>query len=116
MLPHSTISVVVTTNKAIKVSSFQNNENIQKKAEGQECTSSVTLNGLAKKAFCIFEFQECSQSKDLYKSKCGPNCKNLFQIHESKHIICLASQYVSADLKGPDDNYKLHYGRCTGLF
>ena len=66
MLPHSTISAVVTTNKAIKVSSFQNNENIQKKAEGQDCTSSVTLNELAKKAFCIFEFQERSQSKDLY--------------------------------------------------
>ena len=27
----------------------------------------------------------------------------------------LISQNISADLKGPKEKYKLHYGRCTGL-
>ena len=29
--------------------------------------------------------------------------------------IFLISQNISADLKGPKQKYKLHYGRCTGL-
>ena len=28
----------------------------------------------------------------------------------------LISQNISADLKGPKVKYKLHYGRCMGLF
>ena len=31
------------------------------------------------------------------------------------NIYFLISQNISADLKGPKDKYKLHYGRCTWL-
>ena len=38
-------------------------------------------------AYCNFEFQHNSHSKDKYKSKWGPNSKNLFRIHGAKPMI-----------------------------
>ena len=55
-LPHGTTSAAVTTNKNIKMTSFESSENIQKKEDGPDRSvsdnqsSSVTLNELAMKA------------------------------------------------------------------
>ena len=65
--------------KNIKLSSFKNSENIQKKEGGPDSIvsnnqfSSVTLNELAmnarKRVYYNFEFQRGSQTNDCYKSK-----------------------------------------------
>ena len=40
----------------------------------------------------------------------------MFRVFESKPIMFLIYQNISADLKGPKVKYKLHYSRCTGRF
>ena len=61
------MAAVVTTNRNIKMSSFKNSKNIQKKEGGpvrsvsDNQSSSVTLNQLAitaKKTYCNFELQQ----------------------------------------------------------
>ena len=92
---------------------------------GAHCTvsntkfSSVTLNKLAMKAReRISTVISCFNKTAYKKTDINRNvvqilktCLEYLDLNIYKFLI---SQNIFADLKGPKEKYKLHYGRCTG--
>ena len=78
--------------------------------------SFMTLNELAKRKDTVI----LSFNKTAYeKTDINPNGVQIMKtsleymvLNNKKNLI---SQNIFADLKGPKEKYKLHYGRCTGL-
>ena len=81
--------------------------------------SSVTLNELAMKARERISTVISSFNKTVYKkTDINPNmaqilktCLEYISLNIYKFLI---SQNIFADLKGPKEKYKMHYGRCMG--
>ena len=79
----------------------------------------MTLNELAMKAREMISTVISNFNKTAYKmTDINPNmvqilktCLEYMGLNICKFLI---SQNIFADLEGPKEKYKLHYGRCTG--
>ena len=70
---------------------------------GKETVISSFNKAANKKNVCDISSNEVQITKSCLKYF-GPNIRNF-----------LSSQTIVADLKGPNEKYKMRYGRCTGL-